>query len=148
MPERESGTSNAIELMGVMDPQNKIDTCAEWVRWRFRSLVACLALAGYGQVRVICGRRTFEEQCVLYGRGRSKDEMAVIGLSGGYAQPDKNRVSWISPGMSAHITGRAIDLDWSGYENPDYLGVATICRELGITWGGVWSVRDYCHFEI
>lgn len=148
MTEPESGTNIAIELLGVMDPQDKIDTCHEWTRWRFRSLVCCLALLGFGQVRVTCGRRTFEEQCVLYGKGRSADEMAVLGISGGYAAPGKPRVSWLDPRCSAHVMGRAIDLSWSGYEDPDFLGVATICRELGITWGGVWSVRDYCHFEI
>jgi len=148
MPERESGTNNAVELLGVMDPQKKIDTCEEWTRWRFRSLVCCLALVGFGKVRVICGQRTFEEQCALYGQGRSADEMAVIGVSGGYAKPDKPRVTWLDPRYSAHVVGRAIDVDWSEYLATNHLGVRDVCRQLGITWGGGWSVRDYAHFEI
>lgn len=148
MTERESGTNCAIELLGIMDPQGKIDTCEEWVRWRFRALVMNLALLGFGKVRVICGRRTFEEQCALYGKGRSADEMAAIGQSAEYAQPEKRRVTWLDPRWSAHVQGRAIDLDWSEYPDCDYLGITTICRQLGITWGGVWSVRDYAHFEI
>jgi len=146
--ERESATNAAIDLLGVLDPQGKIDTCQEWVRWSFRALVMDLALLGFGKARVICGRRTFEEQCKLYGKGRSVDEMAVIGVSGGYADPGKPRVSWIDPRFSAHVSGRAIDLNWSEYPDSDYLGVAYLCRQLGIMWGGVWSVRDYSHFEL
>lgn len=148
MSERESTTNNAIELMGVMDPQRKIDTCMEWVRVKFRALCFSLALAGYGQARVICGRRTFEAQCHLYGKGRSADEMAEIGISGQYADPDKPRVSWLLPAYSQHIKGLAIDVDWSSYEDFSEGSIEDVARQLGITWGGNWSVRDYAHFEV
>ena len=146
--ERESGTNGAVELLGLMDPQRKIDTCMEWVRVRFRALCFSLALAGYGQARVICGRRTFEEQVELYGLGRSADELAAIGQSARYAKPDHNRVTWLDPRYSQHVKGLAIDVDFCGYPFAELDAIEDVCRQLGITWGGVWSVRDYAHFEI
>ena len=147
MEDRRSGTDRAIELLELMDPERKIDTCLEWTRWAFRGLVFDVALAGFGQARVICGRRTFEEQVVLYGQGRSADEMAVIGLSARYARPKERRVTWLLPHSSRHVSGRAIDLDFSDYVPELLEPVEDICRQLAITWGGGWSVRDYAHFE-
>jgi len=148
MRDRSSGTAAAAEIMRVMDAADQVDTCMEWVRFRFRSLLFCLALAGFGQARVIEGRRTFDRQCELYGRGRSKDEMAVIGLSGEYARPDDRRVTWLDPRYSRHVKGMAIDVDFSEYCEGSMEVVGSVARELGITWGGVWSVRDYAHFEL
>jgi len=148
MPERESGTNNAIELLGVMDPGKKIDSCMEWTRVKFRSLCFALALAGFGQARVICGRRTFEEQVKIYGQGRSADELAVIGQSAKYAEPGNRRVSWLDPRHSQHVKGLAVDFDFSCYSDLTMGVIEDISRQLGITWGGVWSVRDYAHFEI
>lgn len=147
MSARGTATDGAVDVLLLMDPRAMIDSCEEWTRWTFRALVCDLALAGFGTARVIAGRRTFEEQVRLYGLGRSSDEMAVIGLSGQYARPDDRRVTWLQPHSSRHVSGAAIDLDFSDYV-PELLGpIGDICRQLGITWGGVWSVRDYAHFE-
>lgn len=148
MNDRESVTNNAIELLGVMDPGKKIDTCMEWARWKFRALCFSLALAGFGRARVSCGRRTFEEQCQLYGRGRSKERMGAVGISGGYADSEADVVSWLDPRFSQHVKGLAMDVDFGGYEGMDLGVVGEVARQLGITWGGVWSVRDDSHFEI
>jgi len=148
MTERESGTNIAVELLGLMDPQGKIDTCMEWSRVKFRALCFSLALAGYGQARVICGRRTFDEQVRLFGQGRNAAEMESYNLPGTEGRPLEPRVSWLAPRHSQHVKGLAIDFDFSPYE--DFLegSIEDVCRQLGVTWGGVWSVRDYAHFEI
>ncbi len=148
MTDRSSGHPAAAEVMRVMDPEDLIDTSMEWVRFRFRGLVFSLALAGYGHARVITARRTFEEQVQLYGHGRSADELAVIGVSRQYAMPGSQRVSWIDPRYSRHVKGLAIDLDLSDYGTETLGPVDEVTHQLGITWGGVWSVRDYSHFEV
>lgn len=146
--ERESATNGVIEALGVLDPKRLIDTCQEWGRWKFRGLVLNLALMGFGKVRVICGSRTYEQQARLFGRGRSRAAVAGYGVPGEYAEPGMACVSWIDPRFSAHVRGRAIDLDWSEYGDVEWEGVEVLCRQLGVTWGGVWSVRDYSHFEV
>lgn len=146
--DRDSWTEGAVTILKGMDPQDQIDTCMEWARVKFRALCFSLALAGFGKCRVIEGRRTFEEQCRLYGQGRSKDEMAVIGVSAGYADPTMSRVSWLLPAYSQHVKGLAIDFDFTDYEASELAVIEDVVRQLGITWGGVWSVRDYAHFEI
>lgn len=148
MDVRESATMKARELVGFMDPEKKIETCLEWTRWRFRGLLFSLALAGYGKARVICGARTYEEQVKLFGLGRSFDEMSEVGLERKYAHPGRDRVTWINPSMSMHVVGRAIDVDLREYEGSTMAPIGDICRQLRITWGGEWSVRDYAHFEL
>lgn len=145
--DRESETDAIGNSIEAMDPDGWIDTCEEWARWRFRGLVCCLALAGFGKVRVTAGRRSFEQQVRLYGQGRSADEMAVIGLSGHYAKPAMDRVTWLQPHSSRHVAGAAIDVDLEFYDVESYGLIGDICRQLGITWGGEWSVRDFGHFE-
>lgn len=146
--DRVSEAAAIAAAVDSMDPRRLIDTCEEWVRWDFRGLVCCLALAGFGKIRVTAGRRTFEEQVMLYGLGRSADEMAVIGQSSKYARPKLPRVSWLQPEYSRHVAGAAIDLDLWEYEESSFDVIAEVCRNLGIMWGGVWSVRDYAHFEL
>jgi len=148
MSNRESATGAAARVMQVMDPKGYVDTCVEWVRVPFGGLLFSLARAGFGKAVVTDGRRTFDEQCELYGQGRSKDELAVIGIGGGYAQPKRRRVTWIDPRYSRHVKGLAIDVDFGDYAAEHFEIVEDICRQLHITWGGVWSVRDYGHFEM
>ena len=115
MRNRKSVTQDSICSAESMDPHSQVDTCMEWSRWRFRGVLHCIALAGYGKARVIVGRRTFEEQAYIYGKGRSGDEMAVVGIGKGYARPEEARVSWLDPRYSRHVQGLAIDIDWSDY---------------------------------
>jgi peptidoglycan L-alanyl-D-glutamate endopeptidase CwlK len=142
------GTDRAIELSEIMDPENLILTTQGWAHRKFRGLMFALAHAGFGLARVTCGLRTFEQQVVLYGHGRSADEMAAIGLSAKYARPKDRRVTWLAPHSSRHVKGRAVDVDFSAYPEALLSPVSDLCRELGITWGGDWSVRDYAHFEV
>jgi hypothetical protein len=73
--------------------------------------------------------------------------MAAIGLTAQYARPKDARVTWLQPEHSRHVTGTAIDIDFREYGVSRLAPVVDVCRQLGITWGGVWSVRDYAHFE-
>lgn len=148
MEDRKTGTHVAVEVLELMDPESRIDSCMEWGRFRFRGLVFCLALAGFGKSRVIAARRTFDEQCQLYGLGRSADEMAVIGVSAQYARPSDRRVTWLDPRYSRHVQGLAIDVDFREYRSEELDAVVNVARQLAMTWGGAWSVRDYAHFEI
>lgn len=145
---RESGTKLATAAVSLLDPKDRIDECVDWVRWRFRGVVLNLALMGFGRCRVICGRRTFEEQLRLYGMGRSKEELRIGGYDSSYADGEKGVVSWIRPECSMHVRGRAIDVDFSEYGVEDLAPVGGMARAMGVTWGGEWSVRDYAHFEL
>lgn len=60
--------------------------------------------------------------------------------------------------QSKHLTGKAIDIALflpTGevtYKPAPYNALAALVqdrmRELHITWGGVWKLRDYCHFQL
>lgn len=148
MENRQSGTCHLVTCLKVMDPHGFIDGCMEWSRCNFRSLVWCLAYAGFGKVRVIDGRRTYDQQCRIYGRGRTRIALESLEIPGDYGHPDEDVVSWLLPSRSRHVKGLAIDVDFQEYDGESLGAVEDICRQLGITWGGVWSVRDYGHFEV
>lgn len=83
-----------------------------------------------------CGYRTQEEQDELYVKGRT--------TSG-------KKVTWTR--RSKHTKRIAFDIAVFKYgriswEPRDYLELGEIAKSLGLTWGGDWKVRDYCHFEL
>lgn len=98
------------------------------------------------------GLRTYEDQAILYGKGRSnywyngKD----------YSNPSAKVVTKAKPGTSMHNFGLALDfvtcdgfgknIDW--VVGPKWKRAATIAKELGFTWGGDWkSFYDAPHIE-
>ena len=83
-----------------------------------------------------CGYRTQKEQDELYAKGRT--------ASG-------KKVTWTR--RSKHTKRIAFDVAVFKYgriswEPRDYLELGEIGKTLGLTWGGDWKVRDYCHFEL
>jgi peptidoglycan LD-endopeptidase CwlK len=91
-------------------------------------------------VKVICGRRTYEEQDDLYAQGRTKPGSIVTKARGG---------------QSNHNFGTAFDIgifsaDGKKYydESNDYERVGKIGESLGLTWGGSWKFVDQPHFEL
>lgn len=98
------------------------------------------------------GLRTFEDQAVIYGKGRS----SYIYKGKEYGNPKVNKVSNAKPGTSFHNYGLALDfvtcdgygrnIDWN--IGPKWRRAAAIAKELGFTWGGDWtSFKDYPHIQ-
>lgn len=90
-------------------------------------------------VKIICGRRTYEEQDELYAQGRTAPGNIVTKAKGG---------------QSNHNFGTAFDIgifDKSGKtyldESPDYAKVGKIGEALGLEWGGDWKFVDEPHFQ-
>ena len=98
------------------------------------------------------GLRTFEDQAVIYGKGRS----SYIYNRKQYGNPKVKKVSNAKPGNSFHNYGLALDfvtcdghgknIDW--IIGPKWRRAVAIAKELGFTWGGDWSsFRDYPHIQ-
>lgn len=109
---------------------------------------------------VVQGRRTWDEQAQLYGKGRTAGQMAVAVLPTKYAQPNVRKVTWTM--KSNHLSGHAVDLaafvdgaiTWDtskGYYEAIADAMKQAAAELGIAikWGGDWkATKDYPHFEL
>ena len=115
---------------------------------RMLHLLFQATLAGYGLLKVACGRRTILEQERLYGRGRTAGQLAAQGIDPMLADSGKMQVTWTLPSKSKHIDGRAWDLDITSYGGVHLKRLGRIANHLGITWGGSWRKKDYGHFEI
>lgn len=109
---------------------------------------------------VIQGRRTWDEQAKLYGKGRTVAQMVAKGLPMNYADPGVPKVTWTM--NSNHLSGRAVDLvawvdgkiSWDttkGYYQviAHAMKAAARIEGVNIIWGGDWvTTKDYPHFEI
>lgn len=98
------------------------------------------------QFMVTSTYRSQEEQDELYSQGRTK--------------PGKI-VTWTK--SSKHTERKAFDVAVLNENNqptwnlkadvdkdsvPDYEELGRIGEHLGLTWGGSWKKKDYCHFEL
>ena len=86
--------------------------------------------------RITCGYRSPAEQARLYAQGRTAKGKIVT-----YVKHSK------------HNDGLAIDIviiknDTVSWVGEDYFRIGEIGQALGLTWGGAWRMRDYCHFEL
>lgn len=142
-----SYTDSLKVVVAGVDPKGCLGGLENGARWRLGVMVLCLVLAGYGRVRIISGRRSYVEQEKIYGKGRSEEMCAKAGVDRTFADPDSAIVTWVLPHSSRHVTGEAIDVDWSSYEVVDREVVRKIAESLGVTWGGNWKVRDDGHFQ-
>ncbi|WP_423991126.1 M15 family metallopeptidase [Mesobacillus sp.] len=102
-------------------------------------------------IRVIVtdGFRSFQDQDMLYEKGRSADGSIVTHAKGG---------------ESFHNFGLAIDFalltaegkaiwdiayDGNGNAQSDWMEVVALAKELGFEWGGDWThFKDYPHLEM
>lgn len=141
-------SGHAKAVVEEMDPIGSIEGLDEWVRWRVRLLLCGLALVGYGRAKVICGYRCQEACEQDYGKGRTAEECEAAGVPPECALPGWKRVTWIVPKYNMHWRHRAVDVDLRMYTDLAEDMVNHIARTVGMTWGGVWSVRDTYHFEI
>lgn len=143
-----SATPMLKAALGVMDAEDRIETCQPVCRMRFGLLMFGLGLLGYGRARVSSTRRSLDEQSRLYGRGRTAAELRVAGVDPGYAAPGLSRVTWTEPMKSKHVGDRAMDVWFGGYARVEWFRVGALAALLGLTWGGDWSKKDYGHFEV
>ena len=89
------------------------------------------------KLRVVSGKRSFDEQHQLYQQGRTNEDPVVTNAT---------------PGMSFHNYGLAIDVveikNGKGlWENPRWPAIAKIGKDLGFEWGGNWKFTDLPHFQ-
>lgn len=95
--------------------------------------------------------RLFDVQDMLYGHGRTKEELKLKGINPDYAKPNE---SWKTNAIGAesyHNYGLAIDiltidgktLIWE----PNSL-IVDVFKRYGFEWGGDWKKRDAPHFQI
>lgn len=106
------------------------------------------ALQGRAKIRVTQGLRTFEEQELLYAKGRLTKEPKVTNAKAG---------------QSIHNYGFAVDIcliidgkeasfdtkrDWDGDKIADWYECVKIFAKNGWDWGGNWlKFKDLPHFE-
>jgi hypothetical protein len=130
-----------------MDPGGLVLKLRLPVQERMRALLMSLAYHGYGRMVVVSALRSEREQVRIFGKGRTSQELIEAGVSGEYADPDAEIVSWVMPDQSMHVHGCAIDLDTSYYALEGDPIIPQVCHFLGLAWGGTWRVRDFGHFE-
>ncbi|MGA4517184.1 M15 family metallopeptidase [Solibacillus silvestris] len=98
------------------------------------------------------GLRTFEDQAIIYGKGRN----SYIFNGKEYGNPKFKIVTQAKPGTSFHNYGLALDfvtcdgfgqnIDWN--VGLKWRRAAEIAKELGFTWGGDWTIfKDYPHIQ-
>lgn len=106
------------------------------------------ALQGRAKIRIAQGLRTFEEQELLYAKGRLNKEPKVTNAKAG---------------QSIHNYGLAVDIcliidgkeasfdtkkDWDGDKIADWYECVKIFAKNGWDWGGNWvKFKDLPHFE-
>lgn len=137
----------------------------ETVDERLQSIVKCAIGITEVDFMVVQGLRTFDEQARLYGKGRTRAQMAARQLPMEYARPNDRKVTWTM--NSNHMSGRAVDLgawvngrlympdrptdaDIELYRQISTAMKAAACAQnVRITWGGDWTTtKDYPHYEI
>jgi len=112
---------------------------------------------------VVQANRSHNDQCKLYGKGRTVAQCLAKNVPAVYAAPTEAKVTWTMD--SNHIGGNAIDvcpsvdgtLCWDdngkrGLWQPIADAFKQAAKELNvpITWGGDWQKgqRDRPHFEL
>lgn len=123
-----------------LDPRSKknIDTLLPEVRTYAIALIQKAALNGI-QIKIISGLRTYEEQDLLFAKGRPDNGPKVTNGKGG---------------QSNHNFGIAFDIGiFEGGEylarSPKYKAVGVLGMDLGLEWGGNWTnFHDEPHFQL
>jgi len=101
-------------------------------------LLKCLE-AGIN-VKIICGTRTYQEQAVLYAKGRTTKGPKVTNARPGY--------SWHNFGVAWDF----VVFDAKGqpqWESPLMAKCGRIAESLGLEWGGGWKgFQDTPHIQL
>lgn len=146
MPKK-TASAGVQAALRMMDERGYVAALDERVRDHAVALLCVLAYRGFGRLEVFSGRRTLEQQEILYGHGRSAEECKAVGVNPAYADPGGPVVTWSRPEESMHVRGLAIDLGVEVYSQASWAEIGRIGERMGWRWGGRWRVRDYSHFE-
>lgn len=145
---QKSFTEAAHAVVLGMDVKHRISQLQPRVQGKAYALIFLLAFRGYGMAYVTETSRSLSKQYELFGKGRTEEELRKEDVPARYAQPTAKCVTWCKPETSDHVRGTAIDVNMIPYERADLTQVDAIARALNICWGGLWSVKDYCHFSL
>lgn len=89
--------------------------------------------------------RSPEEQANLYAQGRTKPGKIVTWVKHS-KHNDRKAFDIAILKMGVPVWDVKISVD--GDDIPDYEEAGQIGMEIGLTWGGSWKKKDYCHFEL
>jgi len=116
-------------------------------------------------VRITCTLRTEAEQLALFAQGRkSLREVNALRAEAGLSPltEKENKLRVTNSLTSLHQFGCAFDAmiigpdskptwnikaDINKNQIPDYEEIGRIGESVGLTWGGRFKSRDYCHFQ-
>lgn len=143
-----SATDAVKDLVAHWDPSGLLEDVEPGMKRAAICLLSLGALAGFGRLRILEGRRGLDEQRRIYGRGRTAAECKAANVPTAYAMPEEAQRTWCRPEDSKHVQGRAVDLNVNVYPAATLEQLGAIARSIGLTWGGDWEVRDYGHFEV
>ena len=143
-----SATGDARAVLHTMDPQCHLQSLEGRTRSAAVWMLLECALAGYGRIRVIAGRRSLATQWRLYGRGRTASECESVGVPARYSRPGGRRVRWCLAERLAHVEGEAFDVNVRMYAESEWERIGAIGERCGLDWGGRWEVKDNVHFQL
>lgn len=147
MGDKRDEARQAQAVLGAMDPSGLLAGLEDDVCLEFQALLLLAASQGYGRLRVVCARRSFQEQARLYGYGRTVREMQAVKLRTGLAQPARPRVTNALPWEGKHCRGLAMDVDIQVYDSRSWAAFGRLVNLLNLNWGGGFNIRDYGHIE-
>lgn len=152
-----SGELQNEDILGIMETWDSksdevIKSLHPKIRQRATDFVNDLNAQGI-KYRLYSGRRTFEEQAELYGKGRTSTELAMSGIDTKYAKPTEAKVTNAKPGSSFHnyalaFDGVEIKDGIAIWNNPNKQKIADTGKKYGFFWGGDFTtIKDEPHFE-
>lgn len=135
--------SEMVQTVGSLEPvdarsEKTIATLLPEVQPFARALVHKSSANGV-TIKILSGLRTYEEQNVLYAKGRTAPGSKVTNAKGGF---------------SNHNFGIAFDIgifEGAKYlgDSPKYKAVGVLGMELGLEWGGNWkTIVDQPHYQL
>lgn len=130
--------------------KERIDKLHPTVRTEVESIInECdKVLTGRAKVRITQGIRTFEEQNLLYAKGRTSPGKIVTNAKGGQSIHNYGfsvDICLILDGKTASFDTKA---DWDDDKKSDWMECVEVFKKHGWNWGGDWKTfKDMPHFE-
>ena len=124
--------------------KQKLATLAPVLQQKLLKLETIAFTQGY-KIGIGYGYRTPQFQNNLYRIGRRgiKGEKIVTNLTGAQSKHSKNPSQAVD--LVVYNRKGQITYNWKDF-NFNLIGVWA--RQVGLTWGGNWAIKDYLHLEI